>query len=318
MEDVSRVELTANGVPDGNYIRLDSWLSGSFRLRNCPLIDKDEKIRLLDAIQAGPLASTFPKYGGDFSEEQRIQFQRLVKDTLGIDRFLKMGPHGITKNAELFGLPTRNWKEPLVIFNCAKCNQKYEAPVEMADTLLECQNCQQPIKVPRPDLGSYASPTESQLEDADLYEIRNAASMFRGQLRDLLAKTGSDPTKQPSEAKWAEHGRRRAIRQGRLEEYEKMLADMAEEKRKDAELEKRLGREERYEECFMEIFGKYYHKPTKVQFEAVYDWLDQNRPNWNNVTEPVDDDEIATDILTVGEAMGILYPELRKKAARSH
>ncbi len=251
-------------------------------------------------------------------------------------------------NPTAAAVPTDAPEEELVTFNCPHCSQMYEAPVEMADTRIDCQACHKSIQVPRPKRGYYAGVTEPQMEQAELYGIFVPPEMFRGQLKELIDKSQSDTKNLPSPESWEQYKQRqserrirdarakvaeaeRAIEEGsdlkaasqrrlqkELERAQDALdsalegerdrrdwvADMKkidEQNRRAEEADQKWIRRELYEEPFSRggDWNSLYKKPSRSQYQAVYAWLDQNRPGWRSVGDVVD-------------AIDVLFPELKK------
>ena len=201
--------------------RFDSWLAACFRKRD--VLERPDQRRLQIGVHKANLAASLPKYGVEFSDQHRLHLQQFVKDTIGADLFLSMGPVGITKNAEALDLHPRKQKEKLLTFLCPFCNQKYEAPEEMADSVLDCQKCGKQTRLPRPPRGYYAAPSEPQLEEAELYGLDVRAGMHRGKMKDLLATASNDRTRTPSNAAYEHYHQRKIARQ--IREAEETIAE---------------------------------------------------------------------------------------------
>jgi len=48
-----------------------------------------------------------------------------------------------------------------------------------------------------------------------------------------------------------------------------------------------------------EDWSKFHRKPTRKQFDAVYDWLDANKPGWSGILDIID-------------TINLLFPELKR------
>jgi len=199
---IPRFKDEASARIDSLIGSFDSWLAACFRKRD--VLERPDQRRLQIAMHKARLQTQYPKYGGDLSETQRVALMQFVKDTLGEEFFLAMAPSGITKYVNALGVQAkvRKQKPKELDFACSKCGQTYSAPEEMADQSLECHACHKPIQVPRPPRGYYATVTEPQLEQAELYGITVVPGMFHGQLKELIEKAQADTKNLPSQEKW--------------------------------------------------------------------------------------------------------------------
>jgi len=304
----------------------DSWLASCFSRRR--VLQTTDERRLQAALRKAGWNDRLPKDALAFTEDQRLEYLRFVKETPGTELFQKICPKNINKYAEALGVPRRNQKEKEIRFGCPRCGQTYSAPEEMAGSTLNCQACNQPLQIPRPPMGFYATPSKSQLEDAFLSGVSVHDGMHRGELKAELARAYLDPSRTPPAERYEQQAQRRFARaleqtDGAIAEIEQELlstgltparvkelnaalkeakqdkeAILDEESERKHEIEREAIENAREEAEFRRSYeaefarggdwGEFYRKPTREQFDAVYAWLDQKRPGWSGIGDITD------------------------------
>ena len=315
----------------------DSWLFSCFSGRR--FLESSDRRKLQAALYNRGWMNRLPKYADAFTDEQRLEYLQFVKETLGADLFQKLRPKDFNKYAEALGLPPRKQKEKEVRFTCPQCGQTYAAPEQMAGNPLACQGCNESLHIPRPATGYYAAPTESELEEATLYRVSVREGMHRGELKAELARAHLDPSRTPTPAMYEQQAQTKFARalkevddEIEIIQRELSVTDLTPEKIKELrdalewsldgkqeildeekERKKELEREARddareaaesrqfYESGFARggDWSEFYRKPTRKQFDAVFSWLDQNKPGWVGFSALID-------------AVDFLFPELKK------
>lgn len=299
--------------PDNRDGKYDSWLAACFRKRDT--LAAPDRQRLETAMRDARLRDIYPKYGGEFTETQKVELMKFVLDTLGEELFLSMGPMSISKYADALGIQANIRKQkPVVIeFSCPHCQQTYSAPEDMANLDIECHKCGQTLKVPRPSKGYYAAPTEPQMEDAEYYGVEVPDGIHRGQLREMISAAMTNPARQPSSEALERYEKKkleRRLRDADPETRRELLKDAAEDARyreKERRLEKEQAKEEedlKYTIYDMD-FGRdgdwadFYRKASRIQLKEIFAWLDKNRPGWSGASD-------------IANAIDHLFPELKK------
>jgi DNA-directed RNA polymerase subunit RPC12/RpoP len=261
------------------------------------------------------LRNVFPKYGGEFTESQKLDLMKFVLGALGEDTFLAMGPMGISKYADALGIKAniRRQKPTVIDFACPHCQQTYSAPEDMANHDIECHKCGKPLLIPRPPRGFYAAPSEAQLEDAEYYGIEVPEGIHRGQLKELISAAMTNPARQPSSEALERYQKRkheRHLRDADPETRRELLKEAADDARY-REKERRLEKEQAKEEAELNYdiydmdFGRdgdwaeFYRKASRMQLQQIFAWLDENKPGWSGASD-------------IAHAIDHLFPELKK------
>jgi len=339
--DLPRFKSEASQRLDKILGPFKAWMGECFI--NAQALQRPEERRLQIDLNAGGWLERLPRTVSAWDEQQRLSFLSMVKEVLGAELFLELRPKGMTKYGEALGFPERQRKAKDISFACESCGQTYAAPEELAGTSLNCHSCGVALKIPRPSRGYYAAPTQSELDQAELYGVPVSEGTHRGELKIALARAREDPHRRPSEDKLKamyqkqaarrqdeeaqriadlerriaaagasgepigelliEHRRALEGREHRLA-LERQLAEAAEkERRREAREEARLRREYIEPEFGARgDYGEWYHKPTREQFDAIYGWLDTNRPGWSDRSGRAE----------VASAIDLLFPELRR------
>ena len=299
--------------PDNRDGKYDSWLAACFKKRDTLAVP--DRQRLETAMRDAGLRDIYPKYGGEFTETQKVELMKFVLDTLGEELFLSMGPMSISKYADALGIQANIRKQkPVVIeFSCPHCQQTYSAPEDMANLDIECHKCGQTLKVPRPSKGYYAAPTEPQMEDAEYYGVEVPDGIHRGQLREMISAAMTNPARQPSSEALERYEKKkleRRLRDADPETRRELLKDAAEDARyreKESRLEKEQAKEEedlKYTIYDMDFgrdgdWAEFYRKASRIQLKQIFAWLDENRPGWSGASD-------------IANAIDQLFPELKK------
>jgi predicted RNA-binding Zn-ribbon protein involved in translation (DUF1610 family) len=202
-----------------------------------------------------------------------------------------------------------NMKKDIISIVCS-CLQPIEVNISAVDQQFNCPSCGNLLTVPRPTRGYYALPSESDIENAELFHIVVREGMHRGELKELISDSIYNPTSEDLD----NHSRRmydRYIRNAKtpLEKKEAITNKKEWEKEKiqsiKEDIEEKLWELRIDEDRFFDSdWEEFYHHPNRKQFDAVYDWLNINKPGWNKSIDRF------SNILC---AIDKLFPNLRKK-----